>query len=130
MFPKYLLQEGQAEQTSKAGFLINRPFNADTVPLALLHPVFGTFRDDIWNEPHDVDIEMAKYLADESRVARELMQLMSCTSTEEKTRVEWFNKWLSYNFSTALLHEVGSGIQSWGRKITSDGHTTSMTAGT
>ncbi|KAI0252313.1 hypothetical protein BJV78DRAFT_1281860 [Lactifluus subvellereus] len=97
-FGSYLLGPEQTPQPSKVYFLCNRPINYETIPLVLMHPVFGTFCHQIRTlQPTAGDSDSARILAHE----------MSGVYKYESGRRERFRSWFTRTYQCFMETKVG-----------------------
>jgi hypothetical protein len=114
-FKPYLPME-RSIQHSKVYFLCNRPIDYETIPLPLIHPVFGNFRKDFWTLVPDEN---------DSAATRELAQEMCNVYDTEKARQESFVGWFSRTYKRDMQTKVGpptSGSRQSSALPETDGH--------
>jgi hypothetical protein len=114
-FKPYLPMEGSI-QHSKVCFLCNRPIDYETIPLPLMHPVFGNFRKDFWTLSPDEN---------DSAATRELAQDMCNVYDSEKARQQSFKGWFSKTYKRDMHTKVGpptSGSRQSPALPETDGH--------
>lgn len=117
-FRSYLLGPEQTAQPSKAYFLCNRPIDYQTIPLALMHPVFGTFCDETRTLPPN---------AEDSDLARTLTHEMSKIYDDENDRRQLFRTWFTRTYKYDMETKVGpptsdAGLPNPQKLPISDGH--------
>ncbi|KAI0251747.1 hypothetical protein BJV78DRAFT_1282215 [Lactifluus subvellereus] len=114
-FGSYLLGPEQTPQPSKTYFLCNQPIDYQTIPLVLMHPVFGTFCHQIRTlQPTPEDSDSARTLAD----------AMSRVYRDESDRRGRFRSWFTGTFNCDMETKVGPPTSGTApRKLPeSDGH--------
>ena len=117
-FRSYLLGPEETAQPSKAYFLCNQPIDYQMIPLVLMHPVFGTFCDEIRNLPLN---------AEDSDLARTLAHEMSEVYDDEDDRRRFFRSWFTRTYKYDMETKVGpptsdDGLPNPPKLLESDGH--------
>ncbi len=115
-FRRYAHVPGELISDSEPTYFCNRPFDQSTMPLSLLHPVFGHFREDFWNRQPDTRRQQPSL--DDLKRSRELSQTMAGFFTEESSRRKAFRSW----FLTFFNLDVETSVRSSTTTVESDGH--------
>jgi hypothetical protein len=96
-FELYLPGMERSMQPSKVYFLCNMPIDCETIPLPLIHPVFGNFRKDFWTlSPDDKDSAATRTLAEE------MCRVYDSEWQRQRSFMSWFSRTYECDMETMV----------------------------